>query len=218
MATGADLAERVLAIVQDDSFDEDAVLVHFNACAKKIAERYILPGLDTEGTVVTAIDSWSVAAPTNFQRNLYFAAGPNGKQLSILNSRQEMLAFTGNNPAKTGSRVEAIALVGDRILYAPIVPDAAQTLSIFYQRKPTVILDSTEINLLPGFTEEQDDMMVNFACWKIYSSIEQGLEGAKVDTGYYSALFMGAFDQLRLSFREGISLPPPRTVSMNSSW
>ena len=67
----------------------------------------------------------------------------------------------------------------------------------------------------PGFVELSQAVNVSIDDRGL---IEQRQGLSTVQSGYYSALFMGAFDQLRLSFREGVSLPPPRTVSMNSSW
>lgn len=218
MATASALAKRVLRVIQDAKYSETVVLGFFNDCAKKISERYIIPNLDVEGTITTVTNLWSVPVPANFQRNLYFALGPDKQSIFVIDSKEKLMAcFNGGDTTKTGIRAEGVAAVGGSIFYAPI-PVEAQTITLSYQRKPTTIVAPDEIDLLPGYTSEQDEMMVNYACWKIFSEIEQGVEGAKVDTSYYSALFTGAFDELRLVFREGVSLPPRKVAQMNPSW
>jgi hypothetical protein len=216
MATGGELANRVLVVIDDDSYIEDDVLVLMNDCAKKISEKYILPSLDTEGTVTTVTNLWSVPAPTDFQRNLYNAFC--GGKLSILESKHELLMFNDHDPTKTGTKIEAVAIIGDLLYYAPIVTSGAQTITLSYQKKPAKITGNAQVNLLPGYLSEQDEMLMNYAKWQLYSQIEQGMEGAKHDTNYYAALFTGAFDELRFKFREGVSKPTPRYAQMNKSW
>jgi hypothetical protein len=205
MATGSELSDIVLNIIQEPSADEDQVIAVFNQCAKWLSRVLILPSLDTQSPVLTAVDSNAVPLPVDFQRNLYRATDHsivNG--ISVLNSRQQLIDYCGDNMTKSG-KVQYIAAVRPYLYYTPI-PIVATSLTLRYQRLPTVIRSNVEIDLLPdGF----DDIFTNYACWKFYETIEQGLEGQKVDTQYYMALCLGLKDELELSLKEGVSLPPP---------
>lgn len=210
MATGSEIAERVLGVVQDDSFTENTVISLINDCVKAISRKMILPALDTEGTVTTLTDAAVVPLPVNFQRNLYHAQNPAAYQsIKILNSRGAMLS-EHMRLDQPGTIVRSVAAVKPFLLYAPI-PTVATIITLRYQRKPTVITERTEVDLFPdGF----EDVPFYYACWQLYSKIEQGIDGAKVDTNYYMALYLGMRDELELSLKEGVSLPPPPIARM----
>jgi hypothetical protein len=212
MATGSEISDIVLNIVQEPSVDEDAVLVKLNDCARWLSSRMILPSLDSSSIVKTVTTGNSVSLPVDFQRNLYSVDdGSAVNSISILNSRAQMIDYCDWNIAtKTGTKVRYVSAVRPNILYTPI-PTVATDITLGYQRKPTVIKSGTTIDLLPdGF----DDIFTNYACWKIFESIEQGMEGAKTDTNYYMALCMGLRDELELSLTEGVSLPAPPIARM----
>jgi hypothetical protein len=210
MATGSEIAEIVLNIVQDPSLDEDSVLAKLNECAKWLSRVLVLPSLDTKSIVTTVTNDHSVSLPVDFQRNLYSADdGTSINGIGILNSRTQMLDYCGGNLSKSG-RVRYVAAVGTKLLYTQ-VPVVATTITLGYQRKPTTIRGGTQIDLLPdGF----EDIFTNYACWKLYETIEQGMEGQKVDTQYYQALCLGLRDELDNSLKEGVSLPAPPIARM----
>lgn len=215
MATGAALAAIVLRIVQDDGFDEDDVLYQFNQCANYLSSEFILPALDTQGTVTTDVDTWSVDVPADFQRNLYEVLDSNNRPIGILDSRKPMLAYCGGDIDRTAARIERVTVIGGKLIYWPINV-TAEELTLFYQRKPSAITALGTIDLLPSAFADSDQFFVNYACWKLFEQIEQGLEGTKVDTNYYMALFTGMVDKLSLHLNKesGISYPRPKVVRM----
>ena len=203
MATGSEIAEQVLDIVQDPSFDEDTVIARLNECAGSISRRFVLPSLDTEASVVTVEGADSVSLPVTFQRNLYHCRDAAGRSIDVANSKAQL--FIDHEPGKPGVKVRAVAAVGRLLVYVP-TPVVAETLTINFQRRPTVITAGAQIDLLPdGF----DDLFVNYALWKLYEKLEQGWEGAKVDTNHYMAIYFGLRDELAIALKEGVSLPPP---------
>ena len=215
MATGGDLATIVLDIVQDPSLEEDDVLDLFNQCVGKVTQRFVLPILDTTGTITTVTTDWRVSAPVNFQRNLHAAFDDTGRPLTIYNNFGSLSLDYNGSLSTAGVRVDGVAASGKHIAYAPI-PVAAQQLTLRYQRIPDTIADSTTIELFPAVAVgDQDDLLINYACWKLFSKIEQGMEGAKVDTSYYMALYTGLLDEVGfLLQREGANLPPPPIARM----
>lgn len=216
MATGLELAEIVLGIVLDDSYDEDDVLYQFNQCAPLVAGQYVLPSLDYQGTVTTSTETWTVSAPVTFQRNLYEALDSAGRPIGILDNRKQMLAYCNGKITATAGRIERVAVVGSSLLYWPI-NETAEELTLFYQRKPTAITLAGEVDLLPGAFQDSDTIFTSFACWKIFEQIEQGMEGAKVDTNHHMAIFTGLLDSLGLYLNKesGVSFAgSPKIVRM----
>ena len=67
------------------------------------------------------------------------------------------------------------------------------------------------------FKDGFDDLAINWVCWKLYARIEQGTEGNKTDTSYYSNLYLGMLEELRLSIPQGVSMPSP-PVSIPERW
>lgn len=212
MANGGDVADYVLDVVQDDSFDEDSVLLLLNKCVKMISRKLVLPSLDTEGTVTAVSTGSSVAMPVNFQRNLYHCSdGTPRNVIEVCNSKDQLSRYYDHRLSDTGTQVKGVAAVRPLLYYAPR-PAASTVLTLRYQRVPSTITTSTEIDtILPdGFS----DLFEHYALWKLYEKIEQGQEGQKVDTNHYMSLFLGMFDELALSLKEGVSLPAPPVATM----
>ena len=212
MATGGEIAETVLDIVQDASFDEDAVIKQLNDCVAMLSRRLILPSLDAEATVVTVTNAHSVALPSTFQRNLYHCHdGSSSNTIEVCSSKTKLSMEYDHSMNKTGTYVNGVSAVRPLLYYTPR-PTVATTLTLRFQRIPDVIIPASEIDtILPdGFS----DIFENYAAWKIFSKIEQGIEGAKVDTGYYMNLFLGLFDELKTALTEGVSMPSPPIAKM----
>jgi len=218
MATGSELALQIQDIVLEDQYGEEEILTTLNRCASFLSTKFVLPSLDQQGTVNTSTTGWNVAAPEDFQRNMYYAVDSSGRPLSILDSRKQMLQYCGGNVAQTGSKIERVAVVGSTLLHWPVSVEV-EPLTLFYQRKPTEITLGEEVDILPAGYADSDTLFINYACWKLFETIEQGLEGQKVDTNYYMSLFLGMLDDLEtyLKHESGVSLPGPRTVRM-SRW
>lgn len=212
MATGGDIAEYVLGVVQDDSYDDETVLTLLNKCFGMISRRLVLPSLDTEAVVTAAPTSSSVALPGNFQRNLYYCGdGVSRDAIDVCNSKDQLSRYYDHRLSESGTRVKGVVAVRPLLFYAPR-PVESTELTIRYQRVPDTITTSTQIDaIVPyGFS----DLFENYALWKLYEQIEQGLEGQKIDTNYYMKLFLGMFDELSSSLKEGVSLPAPPIAVM----
>ena len=203
MATGSEIAEQVLDTVQDTSFDEDTVLAKLNECAGALSRKFVLPSLDAEADVITVTSAATISLPVTYQRNLYHCRDAAGRPIDVANSKSQL--FIDHEPGKPGVKVRAVAAVGRLLVYVP-TPAVAETLTINFQRRPTAITAGAQIDLLPdGF----DDIFVNYALWKLYEKLEQGMDGAKVDTNHYMGIYFGLRDELAIALKEGVSLPPP---------
>lgn len=211
-----ELIDNAIDAVQPatDGYDDTWFLAKLNEFAKRISSHrnILLPALDTEATVTAVASASSVNLPTNYQRNLYSCQRvADGQFVSVANSRKSIIdGYGGVYPTYTGS-VDVVAAVRPTLIYAP-KPVSDEVLTIRYYRVPSTITLNTDLfTLIPdGF----DDLPFHFLCWKAFERIEQGLEGAKVDTNYHMSIYLGMQDQLELHLREGVSLPDPPIVRM----
>lgn len=213
MLNASQIADKVLDIVQDPSFDISTVLAELNAFAAHITSRVLFPALEAEANVVTVTTAASVNLPDNFQRNLFHCRNATGHPVTVLTSKEQLARRFGNDLAQTGTRTIGVAPAAPLLWYAPI-PAVAETLTLSYHRKPDVITSASTLSFLPdGF----DDLAINWVCWKLYARIEQGTEGNKTDTSYYSNLYLGMLEELRISIPQGVSMPSP-PVSIPERW
>jgi len=203
MSTGSELADIVLDIIQDPSYTSDDAIALFNQCAVQMAGRVLFPSLEISDVVTAKVGEVSVSLPDDFQRNLFSCTDElSYGKIEILNSKALM---ERRGIPDTGTNIKAVVAAKPLLLFAPS-PLKDIDLTLGYHRKPDEINADDEVTFLPdGF----GDLLVNFACWKLYAKIEQGLEGAKTDTNYYRGLFNEQFEELRISLKEGVSMPAP---------
>lgn len=209
MATGGEVAKTVLQIVRDDRNNEASVIRLLGQCMRELSRDVIFPSLDTEWQVTTVTTGPSVALPAEFQRNLYQChdGSPSTGSIGVYNSKSQ-LAERLHDPklSKLGARVQGVAAVGSLLYYSP-TPTVATQLTIRGQSVPPPITPTTNLDELLGVGFE--GIWENYALWKLFSQIEQGIDGQKVDTMYYMNLYLGLKDELPGSIRQGVSMPPP---------
>lgn len=212
-----ELIDNAIDAVQpgSDGYSATWFLAKLNEFAKRISSHrnILLPALDTEATVTAVSSASSVNLPANYQRNLYSCQRvSDGQFVHVANSRKNIIdGYGGVYPTYTGP-VDMVAAVSPTLIYAP-KPVTDEDLTIRYYRNPSAITFGTDLlSLLPdGFDYE---LPYHYLCWKAFERIEQGLEGAKVDTNYHMSIYLGMQDQLELHLREGVSLPDPPVVKM----
>jgi hypothetical protein len=204
MATLAALRTRVAKIVDDEDFLED-IPVFLNQGVQEIAGGmqsavgdYItppLPDLFSIGTVTTVTDAAYVAMPATFQRSLVAAVDEDGTELDIAHSWQE---FIEAQPLldRSGRIYEVVEQGGN--LYYQGIPTAAETVTVHFYRKPVDMSSDTSVpDGIP--THLQDPLLVNFACYKIFELIEDGIEGPGVNTQRYEKRFLQALKTLEMT-------------------
>jgi len=92
-------------------------------------------------------------------------------------------------------------------LYYQGIPTAVDTLNIHYFRQPTMLYKDKDVPLdFPTFSHEE--LFVNFACKELYSEIEDGIEGPKTNTEYYTALWKEALAALETFIGPRDTEPP----------
>ena len=211
MATFSELKEKVELLINDDSF-EDYLGDFINQGVSEIAggmpslldgiENPIpniltppLPELFTIDTVTTSTSDAFVNMPVDFQRDLQLVVSSTGSEIDIAHS---FIEFAETYPLlnKTGRISEAIE--HGRKLYYQGIPASAETLTLHYYRKPVDMEDDDDVpDGIPSHLHIS--LLVNFAAWKAYEHIEDGLEGEIPNTIKYKNNFLAALRTFELT-------------------
>jgi len=197
--SGESLIDDVVRIVKDDSYEREFILDLLNKGHLEVAGVVLMPGLANGfDDVDTDPDENSVELPEDYHRNIYLATS-NGVKLKIYSNIGIMLSDGYMGDMTAGSLLAVTVLAGN--LFYQQVPVEATTISLRYYRKPALIADSTTslLDSLEGTEQKSPDLeeaLVSYAVKKIMREIEQGLEGAKVDTDFYEAKHKDAVARL----------------------
>lgn len=214
MATLFEIRDTVIDVLKDASIDDYVIDKRINQGYRFCAKRILLPGLETSGTVTTATDAKEVAVPTawNYGRNLYGAAVLDKPDIKVLNSTALLRkVYPQFDLEIVNGDVEFIVLRGSNIIYYP-VPAAATDIVCNFYAAPTEMTDEDDTpSALP--LADQEDLLANYALWKIWSQIEDGVEGVKVNTNYYKGEFFEVYNTLDEDTPEGQSQPDPQRGS-----
>lgn len=196
MATTEAIIARVVEIIQDGSFDEDAILEMINEGRVTIAAEAEpgLPYLRADATVTTTSAASSVALPTNYHRGLFWVGSASQKRRigTRIGDYHNLMTFMERFPMMDAAgQIEAVCVDGTNLLYQGRAND---TLTLKYFKVPEEI-DIADIETatpaeLPVWA--QKPLLVAYCCREIYSIIEDGIEGPKTNTDHWEAMFSRA--------------------------
>jgi hypothetical protein len=154
-----------------------------------------LPDLFTIDTVDTDTANGFVAMPDTFQRDLQLAVKATGQEIDIANS---FIEFTETYPLlnKSGTISEVVEHGG--LLYYQGIPTVSETVTLHFYRAAVPMVDNNDIpDGIP--LHLQIPLLTNFASWKAYEIIEDGLEGDNPNTQKFMGFFFSALKTLELS-------------------
>lgn len=193
-----ELKDEVEVLVDDPSAEirgRIPGLVNEAVSAVAQAPGVVLPGLKMVYTTETVLEQAYTALPENGSGKLLFVSAVNsGAAISIHNTVEDLF---GDYPtlAEAGD-VEAVALEGD-ILWYQKIPSEATPLMVLYYRKPELLVADLDIpSVIPEHLHRRT--LVPYAGMLLYSLIEDGIEGEKVNT----AVQMNFFDRGVIELRE----------------
>lgn len=191
--TADEIEERVLEIVQDDSF-EGEVLPHINRGITWLAGKFQLASLDATDTVSCLATEDHVSLPEDYMHGVYWV-GKDGVRIGDPNFYNQFARFQRYNQDLTqvGS-IHDVAVKGTSLYYAS---RETATLNIRYFCTPEILSSGSDIpEFLPEYLHEP--LLANFAAWKIYDLIEDGIEDPKTNTKVYKAAFLEYLPDLEM--------------------
>lgn len=198
-----ELVTRVKEVVKDGSFSDSDILGHLNKCLQDVAYEHCLPGLDETDELSLAVGDDSVALPDDFSHDLWHVEPlTKTKRINIHASLKSLQRIYDDSD--TGGTITDAAQDGVKLHVRPI-PTRAQDVRVHYYRapEPLVLADPEATPSIPANAPEgipahlHDPLLVSYAAWQIYSIIEDGVDGAKVNTNYWQAQYFGALKKLQ---------------------
>lgn len=189
------LSDLVKDKIQDTSYTHDVIVALFNRCLRRVSGRHRLEELETHEQVLTDPRASSIPLPANYQRDLnYCHSISHNRKIKVHGAVVQM--YRQFSQLDQYGRVIGVAVKGRELFYQR-VPETAEILRIRYYRYPDRLRDRYDKpTCIPEHLVE--DLLVNYACWKIYSEIEDGIEGTKVNTTYYKGEFREAEAELSM--------------------
>lgn len=177
-----ELIEEAVNIIDDDRYeDTELVLKYFNQAQRALAHMLLLPDLKN-GTdqVTTVLSQYTAAMPIDFHKNIYMAFA-DGKSL---NTHKDLASFKLANGglSVTAGDLTGVTDFGSSLVYQD-VPVIATTIDLSYYRKP-VDMAEEDISFPDGLVGDDnfDWALIHMVCAKAFDRIEDGFEGAKVNT------------------------------------
>jgi len=203
----SDLIDEVVDIVQDPKLGETRIkhLLNEGYEHSLFATSDPLPDLEKQATVTTVLDTAFTTLPSDYLRDLNWVYDATTDcRITLLGSLQ-LLKIKYPGLAKTGNIEHAAASLNK--LYYQGIPSVKRELSINYFRKPTLLHnDRDEPDMLPSHLHRR--LLVNYACKALFSRIEDGMDGKKVNTAFHDLEYKLAFSELELWIIPRASEPP----------
>ncbi len=208
MSTLEELRENVKLVI-DDGYDDDVIDNYINAGIRYVASKVLLPGLESAGQVTTELGVSEVAIPDSwaFSRNLY-AASTDAGPIQVASSTALLLSlFPGmDNELQTGS-VQGAAINLINLQYFPVPQEETVITCRFYKKPDNLTNDSDTPDCIP--TRMHEELLENFAIWKLFKQLEDGIDGRKINTTDYKKDFYTALDDLDDTINSGQSRATP---------
>ena len=191
MQSATILIGRVQDLIKDGSFGPSFIIEKLNDGLAEVVQATTPPDLiETDDEIELDAFEKSILMPDAFY-------GP--RLFKVYNATDDLPCqvyyrftdFAHISRRFSGAEVRAVCLKGSRLHVAGI-PAVPTTLEVTYLREPTVLSgeadDGAGITYLPFRLGEQ--AIVNYATWRIYEHIEDGVDGKKVNTDKFHANFL----------------------------
>jgi hypothetical protein len=223
-------AETLIAtlggMVQEPSLDAEGLLAKLNAAQLAVAEEdgIFLPALaDGIASITAEAGEMFADLPLTYHKRFYLAKNTTTNGSVIVFDNIGMMAQSlGDIPSiSLQGDVYAITVHAGRVLFQR-TPTANQTISTMFYRLPVPMTESNKsfpdglLGSRSSLVEDAfDRALLHHAAWRIFSGVEQGLEGRKVDTEYH-------FGEFRRAIADLASVCRPETIlsamPVNSRW
>lgn len=208
MATLSELQALIQGVVQDSYYTGPILTPMINDLISRVAAGVRMPDGATSpplpelleiGTVSTESTAY-LTMPADYQRHLFYVADSVGDRI-IPPKGGDYYAFTlFLNQAQQKDLTEAgdvyrVCVRGRRLYYQGI-PSAAKDLTIYYYRKPTAMVDSTdEPDGIPDHLATR--LIKHGVCMDIFGGqIEDGQDNRGVGATYHTGKFFEAMTEL----------------------
>ena len=198
-----ELVARVQEVVKDGSFSDSEVLGYLNTCLQDVAREHCLPGLQTTEELSFAAGDDSVPLPDDFSHDLWHVEPITKTQRINLHSSLHSLQRIYDD-SDTGGTITDAAQDGVDLHVRPILTDA-QDVRVHYYRAPEalVLADPEADPVVVANSPEgipahlHDRILVSYAALQCFSIIEDGVDGAKVNSDKWERRYLEGLQSLK---------------------
>jgi len=189
------ILDKIEHKLQDSSYAREELLSDLNDLLSYVTAIYPLPNLQTTADVVALIGGDSVALPDDYHSNLYRVENTTNAKVCKIVFNFKVLASMHDGLTVAGSVGDVAAENG--FLHFRKAPTVNETLKLYYNKKPTTLLDtvSSFADCLPNHLH--DPILVSYVLYDKFSEIEDGVEGKRNNTIFYWERFMVGMQNLQ---------------------
>jgi len=184
-----DIINSVILAVDDNSFEYGDIADLITIGRGEIAGEIDLPSLLTVDTVASTAGANIVALPLAYSRNLFWVGNYSGRIGKPGRGYYDLMGFLDRNQVDRVGAICDVCVQGNNLLYQGAADD---TLTLRFYSAPT----GNEPDEIPSHLQKA--LLHNYACKEIFNIIEDGMEGAKVNTRKYESSFAVAMSKLSI--------------------
>lgn len=211
MSTLGELKSNIKLSLQNESdISDDIIRARINEGILYCSRHVTLSDLEDIGTFDTELDTNEVDIPLiwNYQRKLYGAGVPEAKPIVIASSIGLLrLLHPLVDVEVINGDIEHMCIRKGRLVYFPIPTEITTVQCKFYTKPIPLVKDKEVPDCLPEALH--NGLLESFALWKIFATIEDGVEGVKVNTKYYKNEFFETLNSIDEYVDEGQSQVDP---------
>lgn len=192
--------------LQDSSFTPADLLAYINSGCGQLASVYCIPGLLVTKDIVVPASTPIFDAPADFLRSIFHASNVTTKrEIEVFD---EFAYFVERFPLfdEVGD-IDNLTYFGSSF-YVQGAPLVEQTIRVMYYASPKTLVESSEPNFLPKHLHY--DLLVNFVLSEAWNTIEDGIDGTKVNANKFASRFQLAC--LKLEAFIGLPLAKPQYI------
>lgn len=194
---GEELVQAVSSALQDPSYESEDILNRINQGLIFLATQRPLPQLQVSSVVSSVPGQDYVPMPDDFYNRLFAAYNQTKKiECVICYTRKTLDGIYAGINSEEGD-IQYVVDEGG-FLYYKLVPVQSQDIKLTYYTKPAKIeeYDDSIPYCIPKGLHHQT--LVMYALWDIFTEIEDGLEGQKINTNYYGNQFATGLEMLKI--------------------
>jgi len=183
---------RILTLIEtgiaDPSFTREVDLMPLvNEFVEETSNLLNLPGLQAREIVTVGAGDVSIEMPEAFSRELYRVY--NETFMRLVSIRTNVATLEGlYDPDCSPGAIKDVAQ-DSGVLWLKPSPIQDQELNLFFYRKPVPLEFDDDDGKLDGIPDHLSQVAVDYVLMKLFTLIEDGIEGRKVNTEHYMGLY-----------------------------
>jgi len=204
-----EIRDEVLRHILEGSFEADYVETIINRGIRAVTKKVLTPALERATSVDTEVGNTYITMPSDYGHNLFAASSEDGPITVFTNSGLMLQRYPMIGVSNKTGPIKAISMFAETQAIIHPVPTEITSVHLFYYTFPTELAEGDSVD--PYITDEdaQEDLLINFALWKLYKKVEDEDGDAMSNTKYHYDAFNEALKAYQADKTHGQSRPLP---------